>query len=347
MLVTREPDGRVLRIGAQMGTVRANPPGGWLVDASALGASPVALELSWPDDADPFRAQVRVEASNDLRTWTLVDPSAALLDLRQGARRLAQRRIALSATGRYYRVVPTGERSAASLAVQSVHAILPSLPIALDWQWREDAGTRSDEDGAVAFAFELDGRFPVRQVDVALGGNHAVRWRLYSRERSDAPWQLRAGPWMAYRLASDGGASRSPPRQLPAVVRDRHWRLVAEGPVRGTPRLRWGYRPDVLMFVAQGEPPFKLVAGSANARRSEAALPALVEALRSERGAGWKAPVATLGESTRLAGDAAYREAAAPRDWRRFTLWGVLLLATVVVAGFALSLLRAPRSPQS
>ena len=34
--------------------------------------------------------------------------------------------------------------------------------------------------------------------DVRLPGNSAVEWTLHSRERGDAAWLWRAGPWMAF-----------------------------------------------------------------------------------------------------------------------------------------------------
>ena len=55
-----------------------------------------------------------------------------------------------------------------------------------------------------------------------------------------------------------------------------------------TPTLRLGYRPEVLVFLAEGRAPYSLLAGSARAERAPAVLPALVDALRQQRGQDWQ-----------------------------------------------------------
>ena len=104
--------------------------------------------------------------------------------------------------------------------------------------------------------------------------------------------------------------------------------------------LRLGYRPEVVVFLAEGAPPFALLAGSARASRQEAPLPQLVDALRAERGRDWQPATASLGKRELLAGDAALQPLEPPTDWKRWLLWGVLVVGAALVAGFAVSLLR-------
>ena len=109
--------------------------------------------------------------------------------------------------------------------------------------------------------------------------------------------------------------------------------------------LRLGYRPEVVVFLAEGNPPFALLAGSARASRQDAPLPQLVDALRAERGREWQPVTAALGTREALAGDAALQPVAPPTDWKRWLLWSVLVVGALLVAGFASSLLRQPRAP--
>lgn len=96
------------------------------------------------------------------------------------------------------------------------------------------------------------------------------------------------------------------------------------------------------MFLAQGQPPYALVAGSARAQRTDAPLGAMLQALRRERGARWQPAQARLAAQAQpLAGDAALQPAAAPRDWKRWLLWGLLVGGALLVGGFAVSLLRS------
>ncbi|MGN6514021.1 MAG: DUF3999 family protein [Lysobacteraceae bacterium] len=338
-IATRSADGRVLRIETRAGTPATAAPRAWLVDASALAASASALELQWAPDGAAFEQACRVEASDDLRSWWPVADRAPLVDLRHAGARLLQRRIALAGErARYYRIILL--QPAPAPAVQAVRAVLEAPSAAADWRWRVLPAQRQRPGRESSYEFTLPGRFPVGQADVALPGNHAIEWRLDSRDDEDAPWVPRAGPWMAYALDSGGEASHSPPRLLPGVVRDRYWRLRTRAAVPASPLLRLGYRPEALVFLAQGTPPYALVAGSGHPPRQAAPLPQLLDTLRTQRGAAWQPAAASLGIPRPLAGEAARR---VPRDWHALVLWGVLVLAALVVAGFALSLLRAPR----
>ena len=126
-------------------------------------------------------------------------------------------------------------------------------------------------------------------------------------------------------------------------MRDRHWRLVPASPVGdAVPVLRLGYQPEVVVFLAQGEPPYALAAGSARARRDEAPIRPLLDALRARRGVGWEPAPATLADTPReLAGERALQPVR-EYDWKSWLLWALLVGGALVVALLGLSLLRRP-----
>jgi len=66
--------------------------------------------------------------------------------------------------------------------------------------------------------------------------------------------------------------------------------------------------------------------------------------MRRQRGEEWQPAPAYLGTAQVLAGDAAV---SAVRDWKSWLLWGVLGLGALVVAGFAITLLRKSRPLES
>lgn len=337
-----DADGRLRRVDVRSGAdASMSPRTALLLDASGVRAPIAALEFAWRP-GDVIDTGYRIEASDDLEQWRPVAARGRLVDLHQDGRRLLQRRVELVAAvrARYLRLTP--ERGGGVPGLIDISAeVAPAAPV-VPPRWLELAPQAGTAGGTV-FEYELDGRFPVRQVDVQLPGNHAVEWRIESRDAADAPWRVRAAPWVAYRIASGDAGARSPPRELHAVVRDRYWRLQAGAPVGPTPTLRLGYQPESVVFVAQGTAPYSLVAGSARARRAEAPVPALIAVLRGERGNAWQPAVATLGPAGVLAGDDALRPA---RDWKAWLLWSVLGLGAVAVAGFAASLLRVPRPVQ-
>lgn len=319
-------------------TLAALPQNVLLIDASQMRGAITALELQW-HPVSAIDLGFRVEGSDDLDQWRVLPARGRLVDLQREGRRLLQRRIELSPAQRvrYLRLTP--DQGDQPLEITAVAAELAVSTVASAPQWQSLQGHRVESTAGDAFEFTLDGRFPVQQVDVELPGNHAVEWRLESRDDNSAPWRLRAGPWMAWQVDSVGHASRSGARALDRVVRDRQWRLSPATPVSGEPMLRLGYRPEVVVFLAQGAAPYTLVAGSARARRADAPLPQLIDAMRTQRGDDWQPAPAHLGVAQVLAGDAAFTPR---RDWTAWLLWTVLALGALVVSMFALSLLRQP-----
>ncbi|AOS24243.1 DUF3999 domain-containing protein [Xanthomonas oryzae pv. oryzae] len=337
LIAERDASGAVRRLEGRVVTgaaAAAGNGGSWLIDASALRDRPRALLLDWDGDM-PVQAQLRVEGSDDLRDWRVLASDATVMALDNQTRRLQQRRIALDEGARYLRLVPV---SGQLPALRVVEAELEGITAPAPLQWLELPGTA--KDAAVVYA--LPGRFPITRLDVGGSQAEAVEWIVASRDADDAPWVQRAGPWLAYRLGK-GAAAASPPQLLSAPVRDRQWRLVAaQGRSTAVPSLRVGYQPERLMFLAQGQPPYALVAGSARAHRGDAPLASMLQALRRERGAQWQPAQANVAAQAQpLAGEAALRPAATPRDWKRWLLWGLLVGGALLVSGFAVSLLRS------
>jgi hypothetical protein len=334
LLTERNTDGSVRRVEARLGRSGASAePGGWLVDASALRTGVQALQLDW-QSTGPLQLRVAVEASDDLRDWQRVADAVPLVDLEQGGNRLQQRRIEIGHQAKYFRILPlAGARLPVLTAVQ-VERVAAAQ--AIDWQWRTLTGTAGK---AGEFEYTLDGRFPVAQVDIATADNSVVQWTLLSRDDPNRPWQVRAGPWVAYQLQDTGARRQSQTQSLAVPSRDRYWKLMAgQAQPSQAPTLKLGYQPEALVFLSQGEAPFTVAAGSVRAQRTDAPVGTVIAQLREQQGAQWQPAAATVqGPAQVLAGDAAVQ---AQRDWKRWLLWGLLLLGVLVVGGFAVSLLR-------
>ncbi|MGJ4729282.1 DUF3999 domain-containing protein [Luteimonas sp. SDU101] len=341
MAVERAADGSLLRV--QAGSSRAHAgdgPAAWLVDASGLEAGIEALHLQWQESDGGIDRAYRIEASDDLRDWRALQSPAQLIDLSRDGERLQRRRVPVASSARYLRLLPG--QGQGSPRLQAIQAELSAPDQRAPLQWRELAGTPVDERGVRALIFSLDGRYPVEAADLQYDGGGTAQWRLYSREHAEAPWVLRAGPWVAYTIGSGEGAIRSAPEPLTGIGRDREWKLVGAEGAGPAPRLRLGWRSETLVFIAQGAPPYRLVAGSARAQRGDAPVAQSLEAIRGVQGPDWRPGAATLGDMQPLAGEAALVPAAAARDWRAWLLWTLLIGGALLVAGFAASLLRKP-----
>ena len=319
-----------------------------LIDTSRLEHGVQALQVSWTAGQAPFDRPYRVTASDDLKQWRTVQGEGRLVELQNNGERIFKDRIELDPVkAKYLRLVPL-QQSPRALQISGVRAELVPPTAAQTWQWEEITGKRVvADDGSISFEYEVDGRFPFERADVVLPGNSSNEWTLESRDGAESAWRSVAAPWMAFQLQGDAATNRSPPQPLQGVVRDHHWRLLPKSGVESAvPTLKLGYRPEVVVFLAQGKPPYALVAGSARAQRADAPLPQLVDALRVQRGQEWQPATATLGQPQALAGANALTPAPVERDWKAWLLWALVIGGALIVAGFAFSLLKKPASKQ-
>lgn len=338
-------DGTLRRVVmADPGEVATAGSNEYLIDTSRLREPVQALRIRWAAGQAPFDLSYRVDASDDLKNWRTVQDEGRLVELENNGARVLQDRIELdSVQARYLRLIPLRADQRA-FALAGVRAEVVAVSVAQDWQWEEITGKRvMEKDGTPVFVYEIEGRFPFERADVALPGNSSNEWVLKSRDSEASGWTTAAAPWMAFQLGGST-ASRSPPQALQRLNRDHRWQLASTNAIEGEiPVLRLGYRPEVMVFLAQGSAPYALLAGSARASRVDAPLTQLVDALRAERGQDWQPATATLGAGESLASaQTALTPAPVERDWKAWLLWALLIGGALIVAGFAFSLLKKP-----
>lgn len=333
--------GQIRRVETERNYELSGPPAGILLDASRIRDPIHALELSWPNvDSNPIDITVTVETSDDLESWQQILARGQLVDLHNDGDRVLKNRLEFRGARRYLRVRPLdGARQSFDMA----HVIVKPPRGPAEWEWITLDGKPAESDDTVAFEFEITGRFPAARADLILDSNSAAEWTLESRDSADQSWRRRAGPWIGFQIDGDVD-QRSRAQEFSSPTRDRYWRLTSSDSTGGVPGLRLGYRPEVLVFLASGDAPFSVVAGSATATRSQAPLERLLQTLRAELGSSWNPPPAYLGPIEELAGPGATEPPAPERDWTTMLLWAVLLIGTLLVAILALALLKNPES---
>ncbi len=348
--VQRDTDGTVLSVRNTVTSATGAVDGSaWLVDLGADSTRMRALLLDWDDSPSALDVGYRLEGSDDLRDWRILDPQVRLVQLRHRGQELRSNRIALDAPPRYLRLLP--QQAGAALVLREVRGEWREAAEVDNWQWLELTATSAatSDSANPGFRYRLEGRFPIQRVDVAMAANSSVRWSVFSCDgetsngQANPPvWKLRAAGWNAWRLDDAGKSQVSPALDLHYVIEDHDWRLQPETGAMpaAAPTLRLGYAPGSLIFLAQGTPPYVLVAGSASDAAAQDTMDSMLEALRARHGARWEPAPATPGAASPRAGSAAYQPAPAPRDWKTLILWGVLVLGALLVAGFAFSLLK-------
>ena len=144
---------------------------------------------------------------------------------------------------------------------------------------------------------------------------------------------------VAFRLGDGEAAIESPPLEFD-TLRNLQWRLRTEPAQARAPTLTAWYRPDTFVMLAQGAAPYRLAAGSFQARRPDYPMRTLLAEMQSREGDLWLPPEAHLGGGAPLAGEAALRAPAPPPPYKRWLLWGVLIAGALGVLWMVASLAR-------
>ncbi|MDZ4349745.1 MAG: DUF3999 family protein [Xanthomonadaceae bacterium] len=336
----RDADGelRELELGNRP-AVRPEPHHDLLIDLGEQPPRVPALQLNLGDAPGPVNVRVDVLASDDLSSWQPLSRGLALVSLTENGLRVERRVLAVGATGqRYLRLhLAAGDRwpTLASITRQQAARIEPAAP---ERRTRLTNAVATGEPGE--FTYRLIGPIPVHRLDLRLAGtNSAARLFIDVRDDEQADWRQLAS-LTAFRLGDEDAELANPGVDL-AMTRASHWRIRSQPALAQAPELEAVYLPDVFVILTEGEPPYRLAAGSAQARRAEYPLDAVLAGVREQTQADWLPPEARLGPSHVSAGAAALRPDPWPR-WRQGLLWAVLVLGAALVARQALRVLRDP-----
>ncbi len=324
---------------------------GWLFDLGERvrdAPAPMALRLAWSGQAD-FGVAYDIDLSDNLRDWRR-GGSGQLLALSSPNGPLVQREVPLPAgAARFVRLLWRDGAGAPPLTGAQ------AVTLRQAWQPQDEPTTlryapsapatdpvANPAAAAKALHFDLGGALPLATLDLQLPpGTRVAPVRLQGRVRADEPWR-EFGSAVFYRIERDGQASSSPPLPLQATLRYlRIWpdeRSPALDPASTQLVLR--AHLATLLFAAQGQAPYRLLAGAADA--PPGALPAatLVPQLQEERPRFGRAELGAWTEEATVAAMAAAAERqAALRPW---LLWAVLGAG---VAGLGVMVWRLARKP--
>jgi len=329
----RSTDGSLRQIEANLASAPdAAPITDYLVDASRIDEPIDALLLRWETGRV---GRYAVETSDDLENWRTLVPAATVAALEEDGGRLERRRIPLPAPQRRYLLLRAqGESNLGALRVEALFVRAQAAPAL---QWIE--ATLVSGSGASA-EWDAGGAFDVRAVRVVPRGVRSLSTIVVRGSHGDG--FLERGRLTLFDVAQGGDRLVRDEAQVAGAWRSRRWQLEATPPLDAAPRLLLGVRPDRFAFVARGEGPLLLAAGSGTARREAAPVEAAIEAIARREGRAWQPPVATLGARRTLGGE----EALTPRrqiSWATLVLWTVLAGGALAVAALAVRLLRGAR----
>lgn len=185
--------------------------------------------------------------------------------------------------------------------------------------------------------FELDGPLIVERITLqARQANVIASVRIRSRPDESSTWRERGRATLSnLESATDGSLSIA----LEGDHRDRFWQITSEPALDRPPTIELRARAEELAFLAQGEAPWQLHAGS---RQASSTIPVarLLDEAVERLGPAWQWPRVQPLDREEAAGEAALVEPPDPLPWRRILLWCVLAAGAVVLVAMAARLLR-------
>jgi Protein of unknown function (DUF3999) len=299
----------------------------YLLDARAPDTHFAALQLSWLDTASEYTGRLALEVSDDLATWRSVVTAAPIANLHATGQSLIENRVSFAPTkAKFWRLTWLGIPP--SFELSSVFAEPATSPVEPVRDVMDAVGVR-DPKNPQEYSFDLGAHPPVSRLNVLLPEvNTVVDVEISSRSEANSPWRAitRSG---FYRLKTSDAEQQNASIEID-TDRDRFWRarIVNSGVSSQTSlRLQVEWVPNEVTFLAQGHAPFLLAYGNTSAVRAESDLSHLPATLQIA--------MATLGPQKALGGASRLIATPAPFPRMRALLWGLLLLAVVLLSWMA------------
>lgn len=334
--ITLGPDGAVLEVSGDTTSRLATTA--HLVDVSGLDEVLTRVSLSWQAAPDvSFLARVSIQGSDDLNSWRTFVASAALAQLQRDSHTLTQNEIELPAGTRakYLRISWPKELAAVMLTSVRVRPRLTEAQAEI--RWRTLTAERVEPTGVARY--DAGALLPIQYVDIEFADpTDTATVTIRSRVTASSEWRLRHRA-LFYSLRESDSVIRSSPAPI-AQTTDRYWTVETASaggwtPARA-PRLKIGWHPHELVFLAQGAPPYTLVYGSARVGAADAPVDALLATLDDAERAS-RVRLATLDEPRSLGGADALKPTL---PLQQIALWAVLIVAVAALAFLAMRLFR-------
>lgn len=313
----------------------------YLLDTQELKQPLTALEFDWNSVTETFVASVNIEGSQDLDNWASIG-NGAIAHLKGDAGDIQRQRVAMNGSRYdYLRVTVTGMPQGWALSAANGIQAAPTATAPRRWITLNSSG--QEEDGGLLF--DLGGHVPVDRVQVRIAGdNSVVRGTLYYWAGNR--W-VSSQEGVFYNLRRNGAGITNEPLAI-SERRNQRWKLkIMTGRSDGPIQLKLGWRPENIVFLAQGDGPYTLAAGRAADSVDNFPQARIYgdPAIFNLTLGGTTVATASLGSRQTLGG-ADQLTLPVKRNWRQGLLWAALILAIVVVGGIAVNLLRQLNSAE-
>lgn len=171
--------------------------------------------------------------------------------------------------------------------------------------------------------------------------NQLAKVRLLIRDDPEAPWrQYAEAEFSNLRADAELTAGQAVFDLSGLSWRMFDWRIESTPPLVAPVHAVLEARVEEWLFLAQGQPPWSLHAGSRRAPPSDP--DPWTEATLARVAPAWELPRARPGPPSEAGGETALKPPPAPLPWSRWLLWLILIGGSLAVAWLAARLLQSP-----
>ncbi len=341
--ISSDKKGTIIDINNKSGVRKKTNIISYLVDLSSLKDKPAYLLFSWKGKKN-LVTNIKVQAGNDLNTFSTIISKATLTDISFGKNKIHKNRVNLPYFNRkYLKIVwPAGAsgveitRITAHFPTTSYYRKLSGKKITLTPQ-RSDAET-SD------YKFKLKGFYPVDKIKISLPQkNTLVNYYLLAGDSYDSLRRVYSGK--LYNLTIENSIiknddiSISPNSSLFWLLRIDE---SAGGIGKKLPKITIEYHPKSIVFVARGEGPFKLAYGKLSLNSVYNQTDPVIETLIKSQKKSF-VRLAKIGSEYILGGDKqleAPKPPPKPFPIKKLILWIVLVFGVLIIAFMVFRLIK-------
>jgi hypothetical protein len=309
-----DTEGAVLSIKS-----RGKGPGGiraWLLDLSGLSPRPRALSISLGEEGELYNTTAQIYSSADLARWESFGKPQALAYF--------------GGAGRETLELPPGENrylllrlDKPGLPPRKISALFGEREIPPAPREKVIAGSWLGEGRRIA-RYNTGGFYPIRALGFSLPQADSFEALVKYRYREEEEWRVAARASLFRVSSGAGGILES--GALEIGISAPYWELEAPGAMAALPGLKISWAVYELIFLGRGRGPWTLAWGSGHGPPEEFSLPPGISADAIEDARALGSPVYQAGG----------RRTPRDRDWGSYILWGILILAALILSGLAL-----------
>ena len=339
--VNKNADGTIIDVSTTDKGEQEKAIVSYLIDATALkGKKIYALELLWEDSQEDFMARIDVQSSQDLNSWKN-SATATIARLNYQGDYLDRRKIEThNISAPYLRLTwPNDQPPIKLVAVEVLTKKTRTMYTPKRNLLSHEASPVADKPGD--YRIDLQGPLPVDTVKIILQEeNSLANAAIYSSKTADNSNSRRQWQGMIYNINYQGTMVSTPSIAI-GNRKDRYWTIKidkSENGINLPPVIEFSWQPDRLVFLAQGEAPFKLAYGSVGLESSNFQVASLLDRYRSVSGSNFTPKLISAGPRVILGGPTCLQTSIPLLPWRKYILWAILCGGVTMIGWMSISL---------